>query len=272
MKLNIDDFYSQISDLMSKSEFKNRISKYSKKYSGLINDDVIAYMIIDELGRNFSNYSNISALYPGSRATMFVTVAPPEPKIFTKRKDARPGAEVFISDSTGRARLILWDKQHVELIENKQIKLGTKLKIINAKISKSQYGIDLSLDRFESLIINPSDFPEGNDFNDIDELNISDISNVTADGPVNVIGTISGKNSLRTFYRKDKSEGQVLNLELYDGTGSIRITLWDEHARIADGFSVGDHIKIINGYSKLHNSVREIHTNYRTKLIKDKTE
>lgn len=265
MKILKDDLYNLVSDLMSKAEFEEKIANYSKKYSGLLTDDVLAHLIVDELGRNVTNFSKLSELKPGSKASLFAIVVKPKPKIFSKMKDNRKAAQVNVSDSFGSTRLILWDQHHVELVEKDMIKIGTKLKLLNAKITKSDYGTDLTLDRYESMIIDPVDFPEPEEM--VSEISLTDIASITEDGPVNVMGTIAGKNQLRTFNRKNKSTGYVLNLELYDGTGKMRITLWDEHAKAAEDYNVGNQVKIINGYSKLHNSVREIHTNYRTQVF-----
>lgn len=264
MTLTIDDYYNLVSDLMPREEFEDRISSYNERYDELLSEEVLAFLIVDELGRNITSFSKLSALKAGARVSLFAMVVPPEPKLFSTKKDNRHGAEVFISDSTGNCRLLLWDTRHVELVENKKIKSGLKLKILNAKINKSSYGLDLLLDRFESLSLDPQDYPDDEELNG--EIETSDISSIEDDGPVNVAGTIAWKSPIRTFNRKNNSTGQVLNLELYDGTGSIRITLWDNSAKAADEYKLGDQLKIINGYSKLHNSKREIHTNYRTKV------
>ena len=267
MNLSVDDFYNLVSDLMSEAEFQDRISKYNEKYAGLLSDEVLAHLIVDELGRNVSNFTRISELRAGTKVSLFATVSTPEPKIFSKKKNSRAGALVNITDTTGRVRLLLWDTQHVELVENKKIKVGTKLKIINGKITRSTYGIDITPEKFESLIIDPPDFPA--DDEPANDLEIMDISSVVDDGPVNVMGTIASITPLRSFNKKNGSSGSVLNLELYDGTGSIRITLWDDHAKTAAEFAIGDQLKIINGYSKLHQNQREIQSNYQTRLIKD---
>ncbi len=266
MKLTKKDYYEYVSDLMTETEFEDKILKYRDQFSGLISEDVLAHLIVDEFGRNVTSYKKISELKPGCRASLFATVGNPEPKIFHKQKGTPKGAEVFIFDNTGRGRIVLWDPNHVSLVENGEITLNTKLKLLNAKIIRSPYGLDLTLDNFEGLSINPKDFPNEDETSVSNE--IMDISLITEDGPITIIGTISWKSQLRSFLRKDKSKGFVLNLDIYDGTGTIRVTLWDEHAKWADKFGIGDQIKVMNGYSKVHNSVREVHTNYYTKVIK----
>jgi ssDNA-binding replication factor A large subunit len=266
MRNEILEFYAKVSDLISEEEFEKRVVKYSREFDGLISMEVLAHLIIDELGRNVKAFSSISNLKSGVRASLFVIVTKPQPKVFTKQKGSPKAADVRVSDPSGLARLLLWDPHHVELIESSEIKIGTKLKLINAKVAESAYGLDLSIDKYDSLVIEPTDFPMSD--NDDVEIQINDIKDISEDGPVNIIGTISKKGYLRTFNRKDNSKGYVINLELYDGTGAIRFTLWDEHAKSAESFSIGEQIKVINGYSKIHNSQREIQTSYRTEIMK----
>jgi ssDNA-binding replication factor A large subunit len=276
-KMKIEDYFDLVSDLITPDEFQEKLSNYDEKFSGLIEKEVLAHLIVDELGRNISIFKNLSELKAGSRSSLFAIVADPEPKIFQKQKgtaNAADAAEVFISDYTGRARLLLWDSGHVDLVTRKKIKPGVKLKLVNAKLSKSSYGpdLDITLEGYDSLVIDPKDYPDND--SSIGCIKFHDINTITEDGPVNVIGTISSKSQLRTFNRKDKNKGpgMVINLEVYDGTGTIRLTLWDHHAKNAEKFDIGDHLKIINGYSKLHNAEREIHTNYRTQILKDRND
>ena len=268
MRLSVEDYYNMVSDIISEEDFFEKLEKYNKEFSDLIEKDVLAHLVVDELGRNFSNYLSIAELKPGTRASLFTKVTKPEPSIFIKHKGSQKAAEVNISDPTGVCRLLLWDPVHVELIENETIKEGIKLKLINAKIMKSSYGtgIDISLDKNESLIISPKDFPE--QFED-KKLNFSNINSINYDGAVNIVGTIAWIGPLRKFYRKNNTEGYVLNLDIYDGTGTIRITLWDEHAKAAEKLQIGTNLKIINGFSKINNSIREIHSNFRTQIIMD---
>jgi ssDNA-binding replication factor A large subunit len=281
-KMDIDDYFDLVSDLMSMDEFEDKISKYNEKFSGLIEKEVLAHLIVDELGRNISIFKSLSELKAGSRASLFVSVAEPEPNIFQKRKgsgssnlssalNTAKAAEVYISDRTGRARLLLWDPGHVDLVTQNILRSGVKLKLVNARISKSSYGpgIDITLEGYDSLVIAPKDFPDDDEF--LNGMKFSDIDTIIEDGPVNIMGTISNKSQLRTFNRKDKNRtpGMVMNLEVYDGTGTMKLTLWDHHAKSAEKYNVGDNLKIINGYSKLHNNEREIHTSYRTQIILD---
>ena len=264
MILSVDEYYMFVSDLISRMEFDDRIANYMNKYSGLITEAVLAHLVVDELGRNITNYSKLYELRAGTHASIFATVSAPEPNIFQKKDGTRTGAEVFITDNTGTGRVLLWAPEHVGFVKDKALKIGTKLKILNAKVSRSSHGIDLNVspEKFKTLIIDPPDFP-ANDGSE-SEVELTDISSISDDGPVNVSGTISWKSQLRTFTRKNSVMGCVLNLDLYDGTGTVRITLWDAAAKAAEEYNIGDNLTVINGNSKMHDNQREIHNTYRT--------
>jgi len=59
-------------------------------------------------------------------------------------------------------------------------------------------------------------------------------------------------SDMREFERKDKNKGKVCNLILTDGTGEIRLTLWDKQASmIEEGkISEGDVIEVKNAFAK----------------------
>ncbi|MFB6147952.1 MAG: replication factor A, partial [Candidatus Nanohaloarchaea archaeon] len=51
---------------------------------------------------------------------------------------------------------------------------------------------------------------------------------------VNLKARITNILEANTFNRDDGSEGKVQNIVLADGTGSIRVTLWDDQTEIAE--------------------------------------
>jgi ssDNA-binding replication factor A large subunit len=59
-------------------------------------------------------------------------------------------------------------------------------------------------------------------------------------------------SDMREFERKDKNKGKVCNLILTDGTGEIRLTLWDKQAGIIEEGKIkeGDVIEVKNVFSK----------------------
>ena len=63
-------------------------------------------------------------------------------------------------------------------------------------------------------------------------------------GKVDLVAVITEKEEPRSFDKFGK-QGKVCNAVIKDDTGEIKLTLWNEQA---DQFSVGDKIKVTNGY------------------------
>ncbi|MFB6190862.1 MAG: OB-fold nucleic acid binding domain-containing protein [Candidatus Nanohaloarchaea archaeon] len=66
---------------------------------------------------------------------------------------------------------------------------------------------------------------------------------------VNLKARITNILDANTFDRDDGSEGKVQNIVLADGSGSIRVTLWDEQTQIAEKVEEGDAIEVQNAYT-----------------------
>jgi replication factor A1 len=143
------ELYELVSDLLSKEEFDSKIEKEYEEYEGLLSEDAVAYLLVDELGRNVMETVSISDLKGGDSASLVVKVDDVgNPKEF-KRKDGSTGqvVNISISDKTGKCRLTLWDKD-VESVKEGKIKKGMKLRIINGYVKVSDFGMEINIGRW----------------------------------------------------------------------------------------------------------------------------
>jgi ssDNA-binding replication factor A large subunit len=69
---------------------------------------------------------------------------------------------------------------------------------------------------------------------------------------VNVIGRIFRISSLVDFKKQDGSPGKVVNISIGDGTGCVRIPLWNEQAKLVEDemIKLGDIIQVFNGLAR----------------------
>jgi len=143
-----DSLYDQIKDIKTKEEFEEGIAKRQKEYGDLIDEDAIALLIVDELGRNKQTISNMADLESGLECTVFGKVTTVGESHNFTRKNGSPGTVVNlkITDDTGSCRLVLWNKD-VELVKNKTIQQGTHVKLINGYTKDGFNGIEINTNK-----------------------------------------------------------------------------------------------------------------------------
>ncbi len=126
---------------VSKEELERRIEARRAKLSGLISREGAAQIIAVELNVTFDNVQlKISELMPGMRK---VNVVGKVLNIFPVRsfqKNGRSGkvANLIIADEGGNVKVVLWDTNHIVLIENQEIKVDDCVEIKNASMREGE--------------------------------------------------------------------------------------------------------------------------------------
>jgi hypothetical protein len=140
---NYDRLVEKISQhaKLAKEDIERKIEAKRAKLSGLVSKEGAAQIVAAELGINFENEKmKLSEIVDGmKRANTTVQVLEVYP-IRTFSKSGREGkvANLFVGDETGNARLVLWDINHIGLIEQGKIQLGDVLDITNANIRSGE--------------------------------------------------------------------------------------------------------------------------------------
>jgi hypothetical protein len=126
---------------LSVEEIEKRIEARRAKLSGLISKEGAAQIIAAELGVSFDNIQlKLVELIPGMRkANVLVKIV----RIFPVREFKKNGREgkvsnLIIADETGNMKLVLWDTNHISLIENGTLKEGDVVDIKNASVRDSE--------------------------------------------------------------------------------------------------------------------------------------
>ena len=146
-----------IADLKTKKDFEKEIKKRYKNYGELIDQDTIAFLIVDELGRNKQSITKIVDLAPDGDYTVVGKVLSISDSKTFKRKNGTPGKVINleITDETASCRFVLWNGD-IDQIKNKEIQPGTIVKIING-YTKLGYtgGMEINLGRWGLLEVEP---------------------------------------------------------------------------------------------------------------------
>ncbi|MBC7107577.1 MAG: hypothetical protein H5T41_02110 [Methanomassiliicoccales archaeon] len=129
---------------MNEEELNARIAILRHEFGNLLDDDALRKLILDEEGLLITNMKCISNLKDREEVSVEAIVT----RIFGirefKKLDGTSGRvrNIEIEDGTGGARLVLWDED-VELPERIQMKVGTKLRLINCFVKFTDFGIDI---------------------------------------------------------------------------------------------------------------------------------
>jgi replication factor A1 len=167
---------SKISNL-DKEELERRVEAKRAKLSGLISKEGAAQVIAAELGISFDNEKlKIEELLPGMRKVntfgKIINVSPVR-SFKTKKGDEGKVANLFIADDTSNIKVVLWDTNHISLIEKGQITEGIVVEISNATMRDNE----LHLGSFSEIKITDHLIESVKTEKAFREKNISDLKN-----------------------------------------------------------------------------------------------
>ncbi|HEB46905.1 MAG TPA: hypothetical protein ENI22_00355 [Candidatus Pacearchaeota archaeon] len=232
---------------LSKEELELKVSAKRDKLSGLISKEGAAQVIAAELGISFENEKlKIDELLPGMRQVNTsgkVINLSPVRTFTTKKGDEGKVANLWIADDSSNIKIVLWDTNHIALIEKGDIAEGVVVEISNGSMRDSE----IHLGSFSEIKLGEEEFENVVTEKVFHEKKISDF--------------VKGENSaVRAFVvqvfeprffhvcpqckKKAVSEGEVfscnehgkivpekralINIVLDDGTESIRAVLFHE--------------------------------------------
>ncbi len=248
-----DDLYESVKDLLTRTEFEEKIQKECGERDGLLDKDTIALLIVDELGRNTKNIQSISDLVAGKEGTVFAKVMGiAEERSFSK-KNGYSGKVVNlqISDNTGTCGLVLWDKD-VELVKSK-IQIGSNLKIINGYVKQGLGSLEINIGRWGLLEIEPDDMPKL-------------VKNFNSETQ-NIEGELIEVEPTRSFFKDNGDFGFVTNVIVKNQNQTNSLVVWDEKIKEIRSFKKGDYLSISSINKRIKNGSEEIHVNGKS-LIK----
>ena len=139
-----DENYQRILKKVSKSsgldeeELERRVEAKRAKLAGLISKEGAAQVIAAELGINFDNETlKIDELLSGMKKVNIVGKVLnlfPVRSYTNKKGEESKVANFILADETSNIKTVLWDTNHIDLIEKGQIKEGSVVEINNGSI------------------------------------------------------------------------------------------------------------------------------------------
>ncbi|MCL5018216.1 MAG: DUF2240 family protein [Candidatus Pacearchaeota archaeon] len=163
---------------VEKDEIERRIEAKRAKLSGLISREGAAQVVAAELGISFDNETlKIEELLPGMRKVNTVGKimgTSPVRTFKTKKGDDGKVANLFIADDTSNIKVVLWDTNHISLLETGKIGEGIVVEIVNGAMRENE----LHLGSFSELKITNAVIGEVNNEKVFRMKKISELKNL----------------------------------------------------------------------------------------------
>jgi len=175
---NYDNILERISKSsgLGKDEIERRVEAKRAKLSGLISKEGAAQVVAAELGISFDNEKlKIGELLPTMRRVNVVGKVINLFPVRTFVKNEKPGkvANMVIADETSNIKVVLWDVNHIGLIENGKINIGKVVEISNA----SMRGGEVHLGGFSDIKLTNEEMKNVVEGKMTKEMKIFDIKN-----------------------------------------------------------------------------------------------
>jgi len=241
MDAELEEIYSQLADRIPAEDFLCRVEEKVALMAGLCDRRTAAMLVARELGAS-EVQTKIGSIRPEMGNVTFTgRVMSVSPVREFQRSDGSVGrvANLILADETGSVRLALWDET-AELVRSGDLRVDQCLKIRG--LAKEGYaGTEVSLGRGGNIEeVDQEITPRAEPYH-ISEIK-RDMSNV------NLRAVVVDPGEAREFMRKDGSKGLVRTVLLGDESGKIRLTLWNEQARM--DLAAGETLEVVNGSSR----------------------
>jgi len=214
----------------------------------------------DEFPSVEEHFDKISELTPGQfNVNVKGVVQRVFPQVSFKRKDGSEGKVLsLILNEEGRSiRVVFWNDKADE-IEN--IKEGDILTLKNAYTKERIDGTPEIHVGANTLVRLKSGEVNSNSVQEVKKIKVNAIKEITPNmSNVSFKGIITQIGQLREFKKTD-TLGKVLDIEVADETGKVKVVAWNEAAESLEKAKAGDKIIVEEGYTKVGlNGYLEVH-------------
>ncbi|MEK6928167.1 MAG: hypothetical protein AABX11_07070 [Nanoarchaeota archaeon] len=176
------DNYSQLLERiakaakMSSEEVDRKVEAKRAKLSGLVSREGAAQIVAAELGINFDQEKmKISELVQGMKRANIVGKVLEISPVRSFNKNGREGKVVnlVMADESSSMKVVLWDSNHISLIENHVIKEGDVLEVSNGMVRNGE----LHLSSFSDIKQSNEKIENVASVNAVKSMKIKDVTN-----------------------------------------------------------------------------------------------
>ena len=183
---------------------------------------------------------------------------------FQREKRSGKVTSLTMQDDTGTIRVVFWNEACELAIK---FDLGTNVSLTDLRVAKNKFdNLELTFNDFSEItaLSDQARFSSAQAMKDVSLDKISDLDSERQ--RLTIRGSVIQLGEVRTF-SKDNRTNQVANITIMDKSGSVRVSLWGNHATLVTELKLGDIIEISNASSKISNYSKEIEISCNNKSI-----
>jgi replication factor A1 len=189
-----------------------------------------------------------------------------EVRTFT-RKDGGEGKvqNIVIADNSSKVRVTFWGDDIDKIAD---VQEGDVIRILHGYVKEGfRGGVELQVGNRAEITVNPKGTSKlkqldlskitddasssGDTFGSSEPIGKTDITDLTVEmRDVDIEGKVVTAYDVKTFTRKDGSEGRLRNVIIADQTSKIRVTFWGDDVDTVTDIQEGDVIRVLHGYVK----------------------
>ncbi|WP_406656056.1 OB-fold nucleic acid binding domain-containing protein [Methanolobus sp. ZRKC2] len=257
------EIYNKLGGIISQEDFQKKVDEKVDQMSGLCDMRTAAMLVAHDLGVNETDSPSqkIADITPESgNVRIIAKVMSVFPAKEFNRNDGTVGrvANLIVADETGSIRLTLWDDK-ADLVKTGDIEIGQSFQI-SGYVKEGYSGVEVNIGN-NGILCETDEKIEAS----VASTKIEDVKNGMGD--LNLKGMVLDISDVRTFNRKDGTEGRVSNITIGDDTGKIRVTLWDEKTELASELKTNDAVEIINAYARENNFNQQVEVQVGSRTI-----
>lgn len=214
---------------LSSAEIEEKVESKKAKLSGLISREGAAQIVAAELGISFENeVVKINELSNGlRRANVIGKITSTFPvREFSKNGRSGKFASFTLGDETSNTRVVLWDSNHVSLIEDGSLAQGNVVEIRGASFKNNE----LHLSAFSDIKVSDAKLDSVKETAQLVSGNFED----ACEGALIKARAFIVQTFEPRFFDSKKNEGEkgvLLNIVLDDGTATMRSVLFGENIK-----------------------------------------
>ncbi|MCH8907701.1 MAG: hypothetical protein IH840_11475 [Candidatus Heimdallarchaeota archaeon] len=183
---------------------------------------------------------------------------------FQREKRSGKVTSLTVQDDSGTIRVVFWNEACELAVK---FDLGTNVSMTDLRVAKNKFdNLELTFNDF-SEIASLSDQSKFSSSETMKDVSIEKIADLESDQQrLSIRGSVIVLGEVKTF-SKDNRTNQVANITIMDKSGSVRVSLWGNHATLVSELKLGDIIEISNGSAKISNYSKEIEISCNNKSI-----